>query len=178
MSPNSLSIEQSIYRLIELTPEEHRHELFTILLPHFNVTARRISVRIYNKLSDQLQDDSAIFEIVCDCVSNNTGIIDIPNTRTRKHIVKLSRHMVQFCMVHELVNEGMMSLTALGKLFHGCPAHSSMIYAEKNIGNLYATDINVFNMMNSIAECLSAKGYTRTQLKLQSIKTYVKRQSK
>lgn len=172
-----MSIEQSLYQVLDLIPEHDRKQAMTLLLPHFNIISRKICVRMHQKMNAELNDDTAVFNMICDCVSQLTGVLDVANTRTRKHECKLSRHMVMFCMVHELVNEGMMSLTSVGKLFKGSPAHSSVIYAEKNIANLYATDLETFNMMNQIADCLSSKGYTRTQIKLQSIKTYVKRQS-
>lgn len=169
-----MSIEQSLLEFIELIPEENRHQAMNILLPHLNLASRKICIRINKNDNNQLTDDVGIFNMICDCVSESTGVLDIAKTRTRKHEHKISRHMVMFCMVHELVNEGLMSLTSVGRLFKGSPAHSSVIYAVKSISNLYATDIDTFKAMNKIAQCLSAQGYTRTHMKLKTIKTYVK----
>jgi chromosomal replication initiation ATPase DnaA len=177
MSTTELNPTNSIYELMDLIPADKQSTALSIILPHLNYKSRQICIRIHNKLQSVNLDEEHTFKVICDLVSAHTGVLDIANTHTRKKKEVLSRYMVMFFMREEFVNEGLMSLQYLGRLFKTCIAHSIVIYATSQIQNLYATDKDIRDIMNDIAQSLADLGYTRPITKLKNIKTYAKRQS-
>ena len=177
MSTTELSPRNSIYELMELIPQEKQSTALSIILPHLNYKTRQVCIRINNKLQSINLDEEHTFNIICDLVSAHTGVLNISSTYSRKKKEVLSRYLVMFFMKEEFVNEGLMTLQYLGKLFKTSVAHSIVIYGSLQVQDLYATDRQVRDMMNDIAQSLADLGYTRPINKLKKIKTYDKRQS-
>lgn len=170
MHSDKLGAEDSIYAVLSLIPDHHKMEAIELLLPHFNPNAKKYGSRIFRRMNEHLQPSMDSFEYICECVSAQTGIVNIPTSGSRIKEKVISRYLVMYCMNQEYVKQGMMSLVSLGKMFERCLTHSTIIHGVSQIENMYATDAELRRMLNEIADCLCEYGLTCTKDQIKTIR--------
>jgi chromosomal replication initiation ATPase DnaA len=170
MHSDKLGAEDAIYAVLSMLPDNHKMEAIELLLPHFNQNARKYGSRIFRRMNEHTKPSSESFDYICECVSAQTGIINIPKTNSRIKEKVISRYLVMYCMVQEYVKQGMMSLQSLGNMFERCLTHSTIIHGVSQIENMYATDVELRRMLNEIADCLCEYGLTCTKEQIQTIR--------
>lgn len=170
MSTDSLNSEESFYALLNFIPVSEHNNAIELLMPHLNASSRKVASRIYSQLNVSLADSSVAFLQICECVSSHTGVLNIPTTIGRQRNKVLSRYIVMYCMVQQYVNERQLSLQAVGRLFSKQFHHCTIIHSIKQLENLYATDVNIRQMMDDIAECLAEYGLFQIKQNLKSIR--------
>lgn len=170
MHSNKLGAEDSLYAVLSLMEEKSQSQAIELLLPHLNDNARKHGSRIWRRMHQNTTPSTTSFEYICECVSAQTGISDIPKSKTRIRENVLSRYLVMYCMVQEYVKEGTLSLTSLGNMFERCLTHATIIHGVRQIENMYATDAEVRRMLNEISECLIHYGLHCTSEQIKKIK--------
>jgi chromosomal replication initiation ATPase DnaA len=152
-----------------IAPKEQKKALITIYPVLNSEVQSDVALRIA-KYDEQEKSINEAFDHICECVTMVTGITDIRNTTSRRRSEVVARQMVIYCACAEFVDTKKLTLMQVGGYFAKCYNHALILHCRKSIRDLYATDKQLRDHMDTIAECLYQSGLIYSKVCLTSIK--------